>query len=358
MFFWLTVSQIMAQNISLQLKEGEISPDELLLKEYTPRSQLVLSETPITRAKYQVVDVHMHPRDERGADEWVEMARSINVRKTILLGGALGDQFIQQYDTYVKPYPEDFLLFCGLGRQWFGEPDYSVKAVKAIEEAYKLGARGIGEIMDKGMGMGTDYQGRTIDIDHPMFDAVWEKCVELGIPINIHIFDPPSFYEPLDKFNEQFLIAAKYHFYGKNIHDRNTMINKRNSIMDRHPKLVVIGAHMGNSAHNLAELGRYLDKYPNFYVDLSARSWEYGRQPNTARKFITKYQDKIFFGTDLGPAKGSYLPHFRLLETDDDGIEPQGASRGWQVHGLNLPDKILRKLYYKNAERVIPGVKK
>lgn len=92
--------------------------------------------------------------------------------------------------------------------------------------------------------------------------------------------------------------------------------------------------------------------------DRDAKEWEYGRQPNTARKFFIKYQDRLMFGTDLNPSVGVYLPHFRLLETDDDGIIPQGRSRGWTVYGLHLPDEVLRKIYYKNAERIIPGIKK
>jgi predicted TIM-barrel fold metal-dependent hydrolase len=339
-----------------KLPEGELTPDQLLLKDFSPKTELILHKTDITRAKYPVIDVHMHTRD-RDPDLWIKLDNSLNVKKTILLSGALGEKLNQEYKKYVEAYPDRFILFCGLGRQWFKDKDYSEKAVTAIQDAYDMGVRGIGELLDKGLTWGTDYNGDTIDISSPMFDPVWSLCEKLGMPVNIHVFDPPAFYKPIDEHNEQFFVSSRYGFYGRNIYDRETMINKRNAIMERHPKLIIIGAHVGNSAHNLGELCEILDKYPNFYVDLSARSWEYGRQPNTARKFLIKYQDRVMFGTDLGPVSESYLPHFRLLETDDDQIVPQGASRGWNVFGLYLPDEVLRKIYYENAERVIKGVK-
>ena len=47
-------------------------------------------------------------------------------------------------------------------------------------------------------------------------------------------------------------------------------------------------------------------RVPNYYIDISARLGELGRQPYTARKFFIQYQDRILFGSDMGPDLDAY----------------------------------------------------
>ncbi len=133
-------------------------------------------------------------------------------------------------------------------------------------------------------------------------------------------------------------------------------MERRNSLMDKIPDLVIIGAHMGSLEADLEKLGRTLDKYPNFYVEIGQRHIWFGQQPNLARKFFIKYQDRILFGQDGTKSVDEYRKHFRFLETDDDLII---FSRNRPpVYGLNLPDEVLRKVYYSNAAKLMPRVKK
>ncbi|MFC1558921.1 amidohydrolase family protein, partial [candidate division KSB1 bacterium] len=255
----------------LKLLEGEIHPDKLLLKDYQPKYLLKVKETEITKAKFPVIDVHMHARADRNPDDWVKTTRSVNIKKSIIFCGT-GDRLKETYDKFIGKYPDDFIVFCGIGlRGALSDPDYSQKAVKALEEAHSYGVRGVGELVDKGFGWGKDSKGNQVDIDHPMFDPVWEKCGELNMPVNVHVFDPVAFYTPVDRFNEQFLASARFHHYGRKHHSRDVMIEKRNKILRKHRKTIFIGAHIGNAPHNLAELSKILDENPNFYVDLSAR---------------------------------------------------------------------------------------
>jgi predicted TIM-barrel fold metal-dependent hydrolase len=345
------------QRRELLLQEGEISPAELLLKDYQPIYQLKVKETKIIKPKFPIIDIHMHPRPNRDPDRWVAVMDSIDVKKTVLLTGRLGEKFKEVYDMYAGKYPDRFIMYCGMGREWVEDSDYSEKVVAAIEEAYAIGARGIGEVGDKGFGLGKDHAGNQIYIDHPMFDPVWKKCGELRMPVNIHVFDPPAFYTPLDKHNEQFLRSARFHHYGRDYQSREVMIEKRNKILQKHKNTIFIGAHVGNAPHDLEEISKVLDENPNFYVDFSARLWELGRQPYTARRFLIKYQDRVLYGTDNSPDVINYIQTLRFTETDDEFFKTTGSARPWRSYGVFLPDEVLEKIYYLNAEKIVPGAK-
>jgi predicted TIM-barrel fold metal-dependent hydrolase len=100
-----------------------------------------------------------------------------------------------------------------------------------------------------------------------------------------------------------------------------------------------------------------LDACPNYYVDVSARFGELGRQPYTARKFFIQYQDRILYGSDMGPDLDVYRLNYRLLETDDEYFNYNPGDIPWQgrwsVYGLSLPDDVLRKVYWENAKKVL-----
>jgi predicted TIM-barrel fold metal-dependent hydrolase len=128
-------------------------------------------------------------------------------------------------------------------------------------------------------------------------------------------------------------------------------------LVARHPHTTFIGAHVGCFAENLGWVSALLDRCPNFYVDISARIGELGRQPYTARRFFMQYADRILFGSDMGPDPESYRIGYRFLETDDEyfnynpgEIPLQGR---WHVHGMYLPDDVLKQVYSENARRIL-----
>jgi hypothetical protein len=88
-----------------------------------------------------------------------------------------------------------------------------------------------------------------------------------------------------------------------------------------------------------------------------------GRKPYSSREFMIKYADRILFGTDISPRKGSeygYKHYFRFLETQDeyfDYSDNMGQGR-WRIYGIGLPDDILKKIYYSNAIKLIPDMKR
>jgi predicted TIM-barrel fold metal-dependent hydrolase len=186
----------------------------------------------------------------------------------------------------------------------------------------------------------------------------------LGIPVLIHSGDPIAFFEPIDRFNERWEELSRnpsWGFHGPGFPSLDELMQARNRVIARHPNTQFIGAHMASSEHDLEQAGKWLDAYPNLSLDFASRISELGRQPYTSRDFLIRYADRILFGTD-GPWPEMRLnSYWRFLETKDQGFDysektppPQGL---WQIHGVELPDDVLKKIYYENAARLVPGVK-
>jgi predicted TIM-barrel fold metal-dependent hydrolase len=176
------------------------------------------------------------------------------------------------------------------------------------------------------------------------------------------VADPVAFFEPLDATNERWeeLHAhPDWQFPSPPYPTFLQIMDELANLVARHPNTTFIGAHVGCYAENLGWVGALLDRCPNFFIDTSARIAELGRQPYTARRFFIRYADRILFGTDAGPDTGTYRLYYRFFETDDEyfnyslsAVPPQGR---WQIYGLYLPDEVLEKLYYRNAETIILG---
>ena len=124
----------------------------------------------------------------------------------------------------------------------------------------------------------------------------------------------------------------------------------------KHPNTNFINAHMGWYANDLGTLAKLLDEMPNMNVEIGAVIAELGRQPRNAKKFFEKYQDRILFGKDsYQPTE--YPTYFRVLETDDEYFPYYKRYHAfWRMYGLDLSDEVLKKLYYKNALRIVPGL--
>jgi predicted TIM-barrel fold metal-dependent hydrolase len=128
-----------------------------------------------------------------------------------------------------------------------------------------------------------------------------------------------------------------------------------------HPSTTFLLPHVANYAENLTYVGKLLDNNPNVHIDFSARCDELGRQPYSAREFLINYQDRVYFGTDMPASTEMYRFYFRFLETFDECLIPPDYDGTferyrWRVHGLGLPDQVLKKLYYENALKLIPGL--
>jgi predicted TIM-barrel fold metal-dependent hydrolase len=321
--------------------------DSIALKDYAPKPSLIVTETSVPKAKYPAIDVHAHvnARTPEQVRDWVRTMDETGIEMTVVLTGATGEAFDRLVDLYLKPYPGRFQLFCGIDTRDVDKPDYPERAAAELARCYRRGARGTGELTDKGTGFG----GR-LHPDDPRLDAFWNKCAELNIPANIHIADHPSAWKPLDVYQERTPDYQHFNLYGKGVPSWEELIAMRDRTVARHPKTRFIACHLGNQGHDLTTLAATLDRYPNLYVDISARDYEVGREPRTAGRFLARYRNRVLFGTDMGREKSMYQAWWRLFESADEFMP---GRVWWRYYGLELPAPVLESLYRGNALQVL-----
>lgn len=323
------------------------------LEDWAPKSSLVVPRTDIPKARFPAIDVHSHAyaRTPEEVAEWVRTMDETGVEKTIILTGAVGDRFDELVELYLKPYPDRFVLYAGVLREGIDAPDYPQRAAAELERCYRKGARGLGELSDKGSGFNREASPeKRLHPDDPRLDLFWQKAAELELPANVHMADHPSAWAPPDYTQERTPGFQRYNQYEHNVPSHAEILEIRDRMLARHPDNVFILCHLSNQGHDLASLSKAMDAFPNLYLDISARQYELGRQPRNAAKFLRKYKDRILFGTDRGMAAPMYRSFWQLLESADEYLPGQSW---WMLYGLELPDDALRALYRDNALRLL-----
>lgn len=329
---------------------------------YDPPSTLVVPENPLSKAKYPFIDVHSHHWNMAEGDlgKLVGEMDAMNMGIIVNLSGRGGEALKNMLDNVNKQYPNRIAIFTNISFNGIDEPDWAANTIKQLEYDVKNGAKGLKIYKSLGL-RDKDKSGKRIAIDDPRIDPVWAKCGELAIPVIIHSADPQPFWLPQDAQNERWLELKTHPGRKRSENDPapwEQLILEQHNIFKRHKKTTFINAHMGWYPNNLKKLGELLDEMPNMYVEIGAVIAELGRQPRMALEFFTKYQDRVLFGKDsYQPAE--YPTYFRVLETDDEYFPYYKKYHAfWRMYGLDLPDEILKKLYYKNALKIIPGLDK
>jgi predicted TIM-barrel fold metal-dependent hydrolase len=177
----------------------------------------------------------------------------------------------------------------------------------------------------------------------------------------IHAADPKPFWDAHDNKNERWLelkLRSRRKRDAAVTGSWQTIINEQHAIFKNHPKTNFINAHLGWYANDLETLSKLLDAMPNMFTEIGAVIAELGRQPRNAKAFLTKYQDRVMFGKDAWNPE-EYHTYFRVLESDDEYFPYYKRYHAfWKMYGLDLSDTVLKKIYYKNALRVIPNIDK
>jgi predicted TIM-barrel fold metal-dependent hydrolase len=316
---------------------------------------------PVRRAKYPFVDAHNHQRTHTEASlaELVRQMDSLNLAVMVNLSGGSGESLRAAVALQERVAPGRIVTFANLNYSGIDEPDWSARTAAQLERDVRIGgARGLKIAKNLGMDV-RDRAGNRVPTNDPRLDPVWAKAGELGIPVLIHTADPAMFWEPVDERNERWIELNQYP-------DRRrpsatnpsfeTLIAEQHDIFRKHPRTTFINAHLGWFGQDLARLGRILDQYPNVVTEIGAVIYEPARQPRAARAFFIKYQDRILMGKDLW-VPSEYGTYFRVLETADEYFPYHNRRHAfWSMYGLELPDDVLRKVYFGNALRVIPGL--
>jgi predicted TIM-barrel fold metal-dependent hydrolase len=332
------------------------------IEDYDPVSTLKVPEHPLTRSKYPFIDVHNHQfaMPVQDLDKLVEEMDSLNMAVMVNLSGFRGKYLEWSLDNVKNSHPERFVLFLNIDFEKLDDAGWPEETLKMMEEGVKQGVRGLKVYKTLGLSE-TDNAGRRIAIDDPRLDPIWAKCGELGIPVLIHSGEPVSFWNPKDKYNERWL-ELKQHPGRYRPSDKfpsfEQVMGEQHHVFRKHRGTKFINAHLGWFGNDLERLGKLLDEMPNVYTELGAVLAELGRQPRFARQWLIRYQDRVMMGKDSYHVK-EYYTYFRVLETDDEYFDYYRKYHAhWKMYGLALPDSVLKKVYFKNALQVIPGIDK
>jgi hypothetical protein len=383
---WMMLSGAAAAagKASAQAQQGspaavEETPDKFLLNDYRPQSIYKIPTTEVLKAKYPIVDAHCHGvRAPRQVADMVKLMDAVGVERTVVFTGASTPEKFTEIRQLYAAYPGRFDLWCSFDLTGVHEPGFGPGAVKALEECHRLGALGVGEISDKGRGFASGapgsasaapaggYPGRGSAFfppatgpagphpDDPRMDALWDRCSQLGMPVNVHVSDPIWSYQPMDRTNDGLMNGYTWMIkVTPGMLGHNELIESLERAVARHRQTTFIACHLMNLDYDLARLGQILDRNPNLFADISARFGELAPIPRFVARFLRKYQDRVLYGTDMGYSQRMFSVTFRILETADEHFyNHEFFNYHWPLHGFGLPDGVLKKLYGDNARAI------
>lgn len=343
---------------------------ELRLTSWTPISQLRTHVTPVPRSRFAAIDVHNHLGRWLSDGEWmigdvpalVAIMDARNVETIVNLDGMWGEELEANLDRYDRAHPGRFVTFCQLDWPLVAEAHGVERLIASLEDSAARGARGVKVWKNLGLTV-RDATGELVSPDDERVIRVLGRAGELGLPVLIHVADPVAFFQPVDEKNERLdeLLEEKDWWFGDA--DRHPtfecLLDALATLVLATPGTRYIGAHAGCAAEDLDRVESMLAAAPNFAIDIAGRMAELGRQPRRFLELISRFPDRVLFGTDIYPITSEqYELHFRFLESNDEAFEyapdadipPQGR---WTVSALQLSDEHLEAIYRGNARRIL-----
>lgn len=331
----------------------------ILLKDYRPESVFKLEEHHPAAAKFSAIDMHSHVyrSEEESIKDWDKLLTDNNVERIVIHTQAHGEEFDRLYNLFTG-ISDKFELWCGFNYDNWGTPEWEAEALADLEHCYNKGAKGVGELGDKGWGetfciSNAGPDNKTAHIDDPLFDKLLEKCAELHMPVSFHTADPIWMYLPMDEKNDGYMNAVKWRIdtTQPGIAGFDELVAAFENAVAKHPNTVFIACHLLNLNHDYARLASILDKYPNLWLDNSARHHETSATPRATKAFYEKYQDRIVWGTDNTPGERMYDLQWRVLQTEDEHFY-DSRSYHWPLQGIGVSDDVLKKLLHDNAMKI------
>ena len=342
-----------------------------------PTTQGSAAKSPPGFDQMRKIDVHSHIYEDLPIVN--AMLRRINLRViNVSNPGTDGHlDFMHRFNAaLVKQHPDIFSFASTFDLTTRNEPDYGARIAKALDATFAQGAVMVKIWKEVGLELKRP-DGSFLLPDDPVLDPVYVHLASRRKPLLAHLAEPREAWLPLDPKGVHYGYYSRnpqWHMYGKpEFPSHARLMDARDHILAKHPSLVVIGAHIGSMEYDVDEAAKRLDKYPNFHVEVSARTRDLTRQPSSkVRAFFLKYQDRILYGVDRS---------WRPYRTPD--VKPSDAERrkfaadleaqyrrDWDyyagggsiaygadtVEALGLPQDVLEKFYWKNAERIV-GVK-
>lgn len=322
------------------------------------------------------IDVHVHVFDD--LPQFVEMLRRTRMLVVnVCVGGSQPELLLpceKRAEQFRQHYFPNFVFASTFDLTRRNEPGYVRQVTNWIDATFGAGAELVKIWKDVGMGLKTP-SGEYLMPDDPLLDPIYSHLARGHRPLVAHFADPIDAWRPLDPSSPHHAYYAGHpvwHVYGRQgFPSHSDILAARDRVLAAHPDLLVIAAHLGSEAHDLAELGRRLDRFPNLYVDVAARTPELQRQPAArVRQFFQQHQDRLLYATDADqytegrPPTASEQQAFtqkmeRWYRQDFEYYAGHGKLQigGKTVECLGLPRAILDKFYHQNAQRLIPGLR-
>ncbi len=347
---------------SSAFSQDQSATQKMDFEKYDPVSTLVVPEHITRHSKFPFIDVHNHQWGMANQDLslLIRDMDTLNMKIMVNLSGGSGKNLQQSIEHVKATYPGRFIVFANIEFKGIGENGWTENAVKQLEADVKNGANGLKIFKNLGFNV-KDKEGKRVGVDDIRLDPIWKKCGELKIPVLIHTADPKPFWDSVDEHNERWLEIITHPGRKRGVDNPvpwEKLIEEQHNVFRKHPGTTFIAAHFGWYPNDLGKLGRLLNSLPNVMVEFGAVIAELGRQPIMAKQFFTQYQDRILFGKDSW-VPDEYKTYFRVLETSDEYFPYHKKYHAfWRMYGMELPDNILKKVYYKNALRIIPNIDK
>ncbi|MGQ0642333.1 MAG: amidohydrolase family protein [Gemmatimonadaceae bacterium] len=339
----------------------EITAPSIL--DYRPKSTLVTPAHSVPKSKFPSIDFHGHPGDIASAEALERLGAamdSIGVQIMIAANNSSGDQLKNQMAAIraSAKMKDRVRVLTGISFRDM-TPGWQQRVITQLEADVAAGAVGVGEI-GKGFGLSTTKpDGSRLKLDDPELKPIWDACARLGLPVFIHTGDPAEFFKQIDLTNERWLELALFpgrRFPPERFPSFEALVTERNNLFRNNPRTTFVTAHMGWQANDLGALGKVLDEMPNVHTEVGAVLYDIGRQPRGAHDFFVKYQDRILFGKDSFQPE-EYPYYWRVFETRDEYFDYyRGYHAFWKLYGIDLPDAVLKKVYYQNALKLMKGV--
>ena len=338
-------------------------PPTMTIDEYEPASMLVVKGATVTRARFPFVDIHGHQNLSMGDGEFAALVATmdkVNLRTMVNLSGGSGAALAAQVANAKKKYPGRFVVFANIDWSRVNDANFGANAAAQLERDVKEGGA-VGLKIFKNLGMDTYWaDGTRVRTDDLRLAPIWDKCGELGIPVLIHTAEPAAFFRPVDKHNERYLELTQYPGRTRppeKYPPFDSLIAEQHRMFKRHAKTTFISAHLSWLGQDLGRLGRTMDSIPNMMVEVAAALYEVARAPKAGRAFFIKYQDRVLMGKDTFGDETEFAVYFRIFESGDEYFPWYRRRHAfWGMYGLELPDNVLKKVYYKNALRIVPGI--
>ena len=324
------------------------------------------------------IDVHVHLFADY--PEFAAMLKRTGFRVVNICGGGSRPEVMaERWGTgkaLSAAYPGIYYLCPTFDLTRRDEPGYGEAVNKSLDQAFAEGAVTVKIFKEVGLDLKRP-DGAYLMPDDAVFDPIYAHMAEKKWPLITHFAEPLAAWLPLDPENVHYSYyskSPKWHFYNQTgVPGHQDVIDARSRVLEKHPDLIMIGAHLGSLEHDVKVLGAYMDTHPNFYVDIAARSGDLSRQaPEDVYNFFVKHQGRIIYGSDIGfsePGAGKDLAeeaarvtasaeaHYRMDWQYFSGTGPV-TIKSKEVESLGLPREVLEKFYYKNAERLMPGLRR